>query len=103
MTSDEGETGREPPHRVKQAPLLAPLTTRRTLEPCGRTGPAWSWAKTSKVLQAKVPQYRQIAALLEPEMPVEGVAILQVRPDLKGLGELAVKEGSTGVPLVAFR
>jgi hypothetical protein len=52
--------------------------------------------KTAKVLQAGAALGRQIAALLDPETPVEGVTTLQVRPDLKGLGELAVTSaGST--------
>jgi hypothetical protein len=33
---------------------------------------------------------RQLASLLDPEMSVAGITDLQVRPDLKGLGELAV-------------
>lgn len=37
---------------------------------------------------------RQLAALLNPEIPVPGVTDLNVRPDLKGLGELAVKAGT---------
>jgi hypothetical protein len=46
--------------------------------------------KTAKVLKAGADLGRQIGALLDPETPVEGVTTLQVRPDLKGLGELAV-------------
>lgn len=34
---------------------------------------------------------RQLAALLDPEIPVPGVTDLKVRDDLKGLGELTVK------------
>lgn len=33
---------------------------------------------------------REIAALLDPEIPVPGVTDLKVRPDLRGLGELTV-------------
>jgi len=43
------------------------------------------------VLRAGAALGRQIAALLDPETPVEGVTTLKVRPDLKGLGELAVR------------
>lgn len=49
--------------------------------------------KTAKVLQAGAALGRQIAALLDPETPVEGVTTLKVRPDLQGLGELSVKGG----------
>ena len=41
---------------------------------------------------------RRNPGLLDPETPVPGVTDLKVRPDLKGLGELAVKEGSAGTP-----
>ncbi len=41
---------------------------------------------------------RQLAALLDPETPVPGVTTLQVREDLKGLGELVIPERSAGVP-----
>lgn len=46
--------------------------------------------KNAKVLKAGADLGRQIAALLDPETPVEGVTTLKVRPDLKGLGELAI-------------
>ena len=41
---------------------------------------------------------RQLAALLDPETPVEGVTTLKVRADLKGLGELVIADRSVGVP-----
>ncbi|MBE2281894.1 MAG: hypothetical protein IAE77_00375 [Prosthecobacter sp.] len=39
--------------------------------------------KTAKVLQAGAALGRQIAALLDPEMPVEGVTTLKVHPTSK--------------------
>ncbi|MFZ4595941.1 MAG: hypothetical protein ACOYOF_16905 [Verrucomicrobiaceae bacterium] len=56
--------------------------------------------KTAKILKAGADLGRQIAALLDPETPVEDVTTLKVRPDLKGLGELAVNEGSADTPVV---
>ena len=48
----------------------------------------WIWPrvplpKTAKVLQAGAALGRQIAALLDPEMPVEGVTTLKVHPTSK--------------------
>jgi hypothetical protein len=48
-------------------------------------------ARAAEILRAGAALGRQIAALLDPETPVEGVTTLKVRPDLQGLGELDVK------------
>ncbi|MEQ1761205.1 MAG: type ISP restriction/modification enzyme, partial [Vicinamibacterales bacterium] len=46
--------------------------------------------KSADTLRAGAALGRQLAALLDPEVPVPGVTDLQVRSDLKGIGELAV-------------
>ena len=54
--------------------------------------------KSAKVLKAGADLGRQIAALLDPETPVEGATTLKVRADLKGLGELTVSNGAIPGP-----
>ena len=46
--------------------------------------------KDAKTVRAGAALGRQLAVLLDPETPVPGVTDLKPRPDLKGLGELAV-------------
>jgi hypothetical protein len=50
--------------------------------------------KEAEILRHGVVLGRQVAALLDTETPVAGVTDLRVRPDLKGLGELAVTHSS---------
>ncbi|MGB3118486.1 MAG: type ISP restriction/modification enzyme [Verrucomicrobiales bacterium] len=75
------------------AVLHAPLYREENAGALRQDWPRVPLPKTAKVLQAGAALGRQIAALLDPETPVEGVTTLQVRPDLKGLGELTVKPG----------
>jgi hypothetical protein len=81
------------------AVLHAPLYREENAGALRQDWPRVPLPKTAKVLQAGAALGRQIAALLDPETPVEGVTTLQVHPDLKGLGELAVKEGSADTPV----
>jgi len=82
------------------AVLHAPLYREENAGALRQDWPRVPLPKTAQVLQAGAALGRQIAALPDPETPAEGVTTLKVRPDLQGLGELAVKEGSTGVPPV---
>lgn len=72
------------------AVLHAPLYREENAGALRQDWPRVPLPKTAKVLQAGAALGRQIAALLDPETPVEGVTTLKVHPDLKGLGELAV-------------
>ncbi len=72
------------------AVLHAPLYRAENAGALRQDWPRVPLPKAAKVLQAGAALGRQIAALLDPETPVEGVTTLQVRTDLKGLGELAV-------------
>jgi len=73
------------------AVLHAPLYREENAGALRQDWPRVPLPKTAKVLKAGADLGRQIAALLDPETPVEGVTTLKVRPDLKGLGELAVR------------
>lgn len=73
--------------------LHAPLYREENAGALRQDWPRVPLPKTAKVLQAGAVLGRQIAALLDPETPVEGVTTLKVRADLKGLGELTVKKG----------
>jgi len=75
------------------AVLHAPLYREENAGALRQDWPRVPLPKTAKVLQAGAALGRQIAALLDPETQVEGVTSLKVRSDLKGLGELAVKNG----------
>ncbi|MCC6881954.1 MAG: hypothetical protein IT576_07375 [Verrucomicrobiales bacterium] len=55
-------------------------------------------ARAAEILRAGAALGRQIAALLDPETPIEGVTTLKVRTDLQGLGELAVSNGAIPGP-----
>ena len=73
------------------AVLHAPLYREENAGALRQDWPRVPLPKSAKVLKAGADLGRQIAALLDPETPVEGVTTLQVRAELKGLGELAVK------------
>ena len=81
------------------AVLHAPLYREENAGALRQDWPRVPLPKTAQVLKAGADLGRQIAALLDPETPVEGVTTLQVRPDLKGLGELTVRQqGVAGFP-----
>lgn len=71
--------------------LHAPLYREENAGVLRQNWPRVPLPKTAQVLKAGAELGRQIAALLDPAPPAEGVTTLQVRPDLKGLGELAVR------------
>ncbi len=75
------------------AVLHAPLYREENAGALRQDWPRVPLPKTAKILKAGADLGRQIAALLDPETPVESVTSLKVRADLKGLGELAVKKG----------
>jgi len=80
------------------AVLHAPLYREENAGALRQDWPRVPLPKTAKVLKAGADLGRQIAALLDPETPVEGVTTLKVRPDLKGLGELTVSNGAIPGP-----
>ena len=66
------------------------FTARRMPGRYGRIGRACHFLPDAVTLRAGAVLGRQIAALLDPETPVPGVTDLRVRPELRGLGELAI-------------
>ncbi len=80
------------------AVLHAPLYREENAGALRQDWPRVPLPKTAQVLKAGADLGRQIAALLDPETPVEGVTTLKVRPDLKGLGELTVSNGAIPGP-----
>ncbi|MCE9634906.1 MAG: N-6 DNA methylase [Planctomycetes bacterium] len=75
------------------AVLHAPLYREENAGALRQDWPRVPLPKTAKVLKAGADLGRQIASLLDPETPVEGVTTLRVREDLRGLGELTVESG----------
>ncbi len=75
------------------AVLHAPLYREENAGALRQDWPRVPLPKTAQVLRSGAGLGRKIAALLDPETPVEGVTSLKVRVDLKGLGELALKPG----------
>lgn len=72
------------------AVLHAPLYSEENIGALRQDWPRVPLPKDAKTLRAGAALGRQLAALLDPELPVPGITDLKVRADLKGLGELAV-------------
>lgn len=75
------------------AALHSPLYREENAGALRQDWPRVPLPASADALRAGAALGRQLAALLDPETPVEGVTTLKVRTDLKGLGELAVKMG----------
>ncbi|HRI81608.1 MAG TPA: hypothetical protein PLF88_04170 [Opitutaceae bacterium] len=72
------------------AVLHAPLYSEENIGALRQDWPRVPLPENAKTLRAGAALGRQLAALLDPELPVPGITDLKVRADLKGLGELAV-------------
>jgi hypothetical protein len=75
------------------AVLHSPLYREENAGALRQDWPRVPLPSAADILRAGAALGRQLAALLDPETPVEGVTTLKVRADLKGLGELTVKPG----------
>ena len=83
------------------AVLHAPLYREENAGALRQDWPRVPLPKTGKILKAGADLGRQLAALLDPETPVEGVTSLKVRADLRGLGELTAKGKTPDLAIVA--
>ena len=83
------------------AVLHAPLYREENAGALRQDWPRVPLPKTGKILKAGADLGHQLAALLDPETPVEGVTSLKVRADLRGLGELTAKGKTPDLAIVA--